>query len=183
MGRSADVVTDTGPWTLETERLGMREFERVDRDAVLRIFADPYARRFFPDYDTEEMADRWIDRNTRRYEEDGHGLWAMVLKDTGEVIGDVGAMWQNDVDGRRELEVGYHVAAPWRQKGFATEGAAACLEHALRNIDCDRVVSMVHPENEASHRVAARIHRDVGRFMRHGSRYFLFFTSRDQPVI
>jgi len=157
----------------------MREFERADRDAVVRIFADPYARRFFPDYDNVETADRWIARNARRYREDGHGLWAMVLKDTGEVIGDVGPMWQNDVDGQRELEVGYHLAAPWRRQGFATEGARACVRHALQNIVCERVVSMVHPENDASYQVAARVHSDVGRFMRHGSRYFLFFTPRE----
>ena len=157
----------------------MREFARADRDAVVRIFADPYARRFFPDYDNVEMADRWIDRNARRYREDGHGLWAMVLKDTGEVIGDVGPMWQNDVDGQRELEVGYHVAAPWRGQGFATEGARACLRYALQHVCCERVVSMVHPENDLSHKLASRLHSHVSRFMRHGSRYFLFFTPQE----
>jgi len=72
------------------------------------VFADPYARRFYP-----QMADRanvraWIEWNLRNYAEFGFGLWAMQLKETGQFIGDTGLTYQ-DVEGRRELEIGYHV--------------------------------------------------------------------------
>ena len=97
-----------GKQILETSRLVLREFLPDDADALARVISDPETTRFYPSaYDRAGVED-WIARNRRRYAKDGHGLWAMILKASSELIGDCGLMVQN-VDGVDEVEVGYHV--------------------------------------------------------------------------
>ena len=65
---------------LETERLRLREFIRGDIDALAAIISDPETMRFYPQLPDLAAVESWIERNRRRYRDDGHGLWAMVLK-------------------------------------------------------------------------------------------------------
>ncbi len=94
-------------------------------------------------------------RNLRRYATEGHGLWAMVLKETGELIGDCGLTLQ-DVDGAYEMEIGYHVRRDlWRQ-GLATEAARACRDHGFRAFPVERLASIIRVENTPSRRGAEK---------------------------
>lgn len=90
-----------------------------------------------PDASYPQMQDRanvrgWIEWNLRNYEEFGFGLWAMELKETGAFIGDCGLTYQ-EVEGERELEIGYHVLGTERGRGYATEAARACLNYGFLN--------------------------------------------------
>jgi RimJ/RimL family protein N-acetyltransferase len=93
---------------LETERLLLREFVPEDVDALAAVLSDPETMRYYPAVLDRAGVVAWIERNRRRYADDGHGLWAMVLKSCGEVIGDCGLTRQR-VDGVDEIEIGYHV--------------------------------------------------------------------------
>jgi RimJ/RimL family protein N-acetyltransferase len=141
------------------------------------VFADPYARRFYP-----EMADRakvraWIDWNLRNYDEFGFGLWAMELKAESRLIGDCGLTFQ-DVEGRGELEIGYHVMERERGKGYATEAARACLDFGFTRTSCESICSIVRPWNTASCAVAARIHTARREFIKGGQPAVLFYSTR-----
>jgi ribosomal-protein-alanine N-acetyltransferase len=93
---------------LQTPRLSLREFEPEDLDALATILSDPETIRYYPaPLDSAGVAD-WIQRNRTRYAKDGHGLLAMTLNSSGELIGDCGLVHQN-VDGADEIEIGYHV--------------------------------------------------------------------------
>src|SRR5271165_4118167 len=93
---------------LQTPRLSLRAFVPADIDALATILTDPETMRYYPaPFDRAEVAD-WIQRNRSRYDDDGHGLWAMILNSTGELIGDCGLVRQT-VDGADEIEIGYHV--------------------------------------------------------------------------
>ncbi len=92
---------------LETSRLMLREFAPEDADALAQVISDPETMRYYPEpFDLPGVED-WIIRNRRRYETDGHGLWAMDLKSTGQMIGDCGITLQ-EVDGQALPEIGYH---------------------------------------------------------------------------
>ncbi|MGV0102650.1 hypothetical protein NSTCB13_01183 [Nostoc sp. DSM 114160] len=79
---------------LETQRLFLREMTLSDLDALLLVLGDAESMRYYPKPFDREMVEKWIDRHRRNYEQHGVGLWAMVLKATGEVIGDCGLVWQ-----------------------------------------------------------------------------------------
>jgi RimJ/RimL family protein N-acetyltransferase len=140
---------------LETSRLILREFVREDADALARVICDPETMRYYPTPFERSDADEWIARNRRRCEELGHGLWAIDLKSTGEMIGDCGLTIQK-VDGEDLLEIGYHLRRDHWGRGLATEAARACRDYAFTRLAAPFVISLIHPENTPSCRVAER---------------------------
>ncbi len=140
---------------LETERLFLRKFALQDVDALAAVVGDPVTMEFYPaPLDRQGTAD-WISRNVQRYQRDGHGLWAMVLRDSGALIGDCGCVVQ-EVESKNEIEVGYHVRRDLWGNGYATEAARACMEYAFTKLGATRVISMIRPENRSSRRVAEK---------------------------
>ncbi|MEH1906575.1 MAG: GNAT family N-acetyltransferase [Nostoc sp.] len=140
---------------LETQRLFLREMTLSDLDALLLVLGDAESMRYYPKPFDREMVEKWIDWHRRNYAQHGLGLWAMVLKATGEVIGDCGLVWQ-EVEGHQELEIGYHVRRDQQMQGYATEAASACQKYALNVLDSARVISLIRPENIPSRRVAEK---------------------------
>jgi RimJ/RimL family protein N-acetyltransferase len=83
----------------------------------------------------------------------------MILKSTGELIGDCGLTVQ-DVDGAKEVEIGYHVRRDHWGRGLATEAACACRDYGFSRY-ANRLVSIIRPENLPSRRVAEKIGMNV----------------------
>ena len=140
---------------LETERLRLREFVPQDADALAAVLGDPVAMQYYPAPFNRKEVEEWIERNIQRYRRAGYGLWAMLLRDTKEVIGDCGCFLR-DVDGRDDIEIGYHVRRDLWGNGYATEAAHACMEYAFTKLGVDRVISLIRPENVQSIRVAEK---------------------------
>jgi len=105
---------------LETERLVMREMRPSDYPALCKILQDAEVMYAYEHAFGDEEARAWLDRQFQRYREDGFGLWAVVLRETGEMIGQCGLSWQ-DWNGRQVLEVGYHLQKAFWHRGYATE--------------------------------------------------------------
>lgn len=74
----------------------------------------------------------------------------------GEFLGDCGLTWQ-EVNGRSELEVGYHMNPEFQGRGYATEAAAACRDFARTVLHASQLVAIIHPDNVPSRRVAEKI--------------------------
>jgi RimJ/RimL family protein N-acetyltransferase len=155
---------------LETPRLTLRELTAEDADALARILGDPETMRYYPAPYDRAGVEQWIARNRQRYENDGVGLWAMVLKSptlksaapefipprsAGELVGDCGIIRQ-EVEGEHLYEIGYHLRRDFWGQGFATEAAVACRDWAFTHLPVNRLISLIRPENIASQRVAER---------------------------
>ncbi len=139
---------------IETERLVLRPLTPEDELALGSVLSDAETMRWYPRPLTQDEVRAWIERQMGRYP-GGSGLLAMVEKATGELIGDCGPVWQ-EIEGRAELEIGYHVNRERWNHGFASEAAKAVMDYAFRQFDVERVVSMIRPENAASRRVAEK---------------------------
>ncbi len=164
----------------ETARLILREMQPGDSAEILAVFADDYARRFYPEMTTESAAGEWIARNLDRYQRDGFGLWAIIDKASGALIGDCGPTWQ-DAGAMRVLEIGYHVAPQWRGRGYALEAARAAMAFGFANTDEPLIGSIVATDNTASASVARRLHQEVRTYVNsRGLDRFLFFSRREQ---
>ncbi len=140
---------------LETPRLYLREFVPDDADALALVVSDAETMRYYPSPMDRAGVEEWIARNRRRYAQNGHGLWAIELKSTGEFLGDCGVTVQL-VDGAEEIEIGYHLRRDRWGHGYATEAARACRDWVFANLDASYVVSLIRPENMPSRRVAER---------------------------
>ncbi len=141
---------------LETERLILRPLEMSDVDALMGIFSDPVAMRYYPSTKSRREAEEWVRRFQKSYREHGFGLWAAILKDSGEFAGQCGLVAQ-EVDGRDEVEIGYLFLRRFWGHGLATEAAQACRDYGFGTLGCDRLVSLIDPSNLASRRVAEKV--------------------------
>ncbi len=101
---------------IETERLILREYTLEDFDAIYEILSDPETMQHYPKPFDEERTRGWIEWNLENYQEYGFGLWAVVLKETDELIGDCGVTIQN-IDGDLLPEIGYHIHKKYTNVG------------------------------------------------------------------
>ena len=104
---------------LETERLGLRKMTQEDFPALCRILQDAEVMYAYEHAFSDAEVQEWLDRQLHRYEEYGNfGLWAVVLQETGEMIGQCGLTMQ-DADGEQVLEIGYLFQKAYWHKGYA----------------------------------------------------------------
>ena len=163
---------------LETERLYLRELVHDDVDDLLAVLGDPVAMQYYPHPFSRDEVVEWVDWSRRSYSEDGFGLWGMVLKDRGELVGDCGLVVQ-DVEGERLVEVGYHLKRSHWHKGLATEAARACCNHGFETLPIDFVIALVRPENRPSAGVAERLGMQVWKSVeRRGGLHFVYRIHR-----
>ena len=140
---------------LKTERLILRELTYDDYAALYAVLADSDIMQHYPYTFDEARVRGWIEKNMRRYREEGFGLWAVVLKETGEMIGDCGITMQN-IHGAMLPEIGYHIRADRQRRGYASEAAAACIRYAFENYGFPAVYSYMKYTNIPSQRTAVK---------------------------
>ena len=164
---------------LETPRLTLREFVHEDANALALVLSDAETMRFYPAPFDRAGVEEWIARCQRCYTNDGVALWAMVLKATGELIGDCGIIKQ-EVEGEHWYEIGYHVRRDFWGQGLATEAARACKVWGFANLPIDRMISLIRPENVPSRRVAERNGMTVWKEVEwRGLRHCVYSVSRE----
>ena len=148
-------MTDGNRTIIETPRLLLREMTAADRPDLCMILQDKEVMYAYNGPFSDEEVNGWLERQTGRYREWGYGLWAVVLKQTGEMIGQCGVtrqLW----NGEEMLEVGYLFRHSHWHQGYATEAARACMEYAFNILGASEVCSIIRDNNIPSQRVALR---------------------------
>ena len=140
---------------MDTERLHLRRMTREDYPALSLILQDEETMYAYNGAFSDAETLAWLENQLRRYEETGLGLLAVVLKSSGEMIGQCGLTWQ-EWQGQRMLEVGYLFRRTYWHQGYATEAARACMEYAFRALHAPEVCSIIRDTNLPSQRVALR---------------------------
>jgi RimJ/RimL family protein N-acetyltransferase len=145
--------------TLETERLILRPIGWHDLDELTALHAEasfwwyPLKRGT-----TAEETRRFIERTLERYQLDGVGLSAAVVKETGELAGWLGLAVPHFLpEILPAVEVGWRLGERYRGRGYATEGAAAAVRYGFEELGLERLVSIFEPANVASGRVMEKL--------------------------
>ena len=142
---------------LETERLTLHKMSGRDYKDIRDMLADPDVMAAWERvYTTKKEVMEWIVRQLKRYEKELVGYFLAVDRANNEVVGQIGLLW-NDIQGRRCLEVGYMLKKPQWGKGYATEGAKACIDYGFGLFGVDRIYTTIRPENTRSIVVAERL--------------------------
>lgn len=105
----------------------------------------------FEDTEVQE----WLDRQIKRYKDYGLGLWAVILKEYDEMIGQCGLTMQVCKD-KEVRETGYLFGKAYWRRGYAIEVAAACREYAFRTLGATEVFSVIRDSNIPSQHVPER---------------------------
>ena len=140
---------------LETERLYLREMEQSDFESLCKILKDEETMYAYEGAFNDAEVQEWLDRQISRYQKYGFGLWAVVLKETDEMIGQCGLTMQPWKE-KELLEIGYLFQRLYWHKGYATEAAKACKKYAFEVLNADAVYSIIRDTNVASQKVAVR---------------------------
>lgn len=133
----------------ETCRLLLREMTESDFNALYAVLADSDIMQHYPYTFDKARVLGWIECNIERYSIFGFGLWAVVLKETGEMIGDCGLTMQL-INGTIKPEIGYHIAKVHQRKGYAKEAAMAVRDWAFTNTPFNTLYSYMKSTNVPS---------------------------------
>lgn len=140
---------------IETERLYLRELQQADSDSLRKILQDEQTMYAYEGAFDDKEVQSWLDKQIENYRRDGFGLWAVILKETDEMIGQCGLTWQ-DFAGQKVLEIGYLFQRAFWHNGYAIEAAKACKTYAFENLQAEEVFSIIRDTNTASQKVAER---------------------------
>jgi len=141
--------------------------EQSDCTDLAEIMQDPDVMYAYAHAFEDDEVQSWLNRQKERYQTDGYGLWAVILKETGEMIGQCG-LTQQDWSGVSVLEIGYLFKKKFWHQGYATEAARGCKAYAFDKLGADEVFSIIRDTNFASMNVAIRNGMLVrGRFVKH----------------
>ena len=140
----------------ETERLLIRRITHKDMDELLAIMGKPEVMYAWEHGFTKKDVRKWINRQLTRYRKDGFGYFAVILKESGALIGQAGLM-NSTINGNEAVELVYILDNAYWHNGYGTEAARTCLEYAFEELGLKTVCCSIRPENVASIRVAERL--------------------------
>lgn len=138
---------------LETKRLYLREMDNTDFESLCRILQDEEVMYAYEGAFSSQEVQEWLNRQILRYKKFGFGLWAAILKETNEMIGQCGLTMQPWKD-QEVLEIGYLFQKLYWHKGYAFEAAQACKKYAFETLNADEVCSIIRDTNTASQNIA-----------------------------
>lgn len=143
---------------IETERLVLRDWQKEDLTIFVRMNQDPRVMEYFLKPLTEEESRNFYERIQREIEEYGYGLFAVEVKISGEFIGYIGLHHTTfEADFCPCIEIGWRLCVEAWGKGYATEGAMACLDYAFGSLQVPELYSFTSLPNRRSERVMQKI--------------------------
>ena len=176
---SGELAPPFGKVAVQTVRFDLRELTPPDLPFVAEMIGDAETMRFYPHRFLPLEARHWLQRQLDRYARDGHGLWLVVDRETGQRVGQVGLALQ-DVDGVREPEIGWLIHRRFWRRGYATEAGRGVRDHAFGAMGLERVISLIRPVNEPSQGVARKVGMVVERETDfHGYRHLVLAVRRN----
>jgi RimJ/RimL family protein N-acetyltransferase len=139
----------------ETERLTMRKFIRDDLPALHAIMEKEKVMYAWEHGFTKNETRKWLNRQLTRYKKEGYGYYAVILKETGVLVGQAGPL-KNEIDGREAVEIGYIFDNRYWKQGYCIEAVKGCILYAQDKLGIKELYCTMRPENEASVRIAEK---------------------------
>lgn len=140
----------------ETSRLKLVEVISTDCDLIFKLTSNEKVMKYFPgvlNYDeTLEMMQKILNQ----YAEYGYCFWKVLLKPDDQFVGIAGLLHQ-EIENVPAVEISYRILPEYWNQGYGTEAAKACKSYAEIKLKKNRLISLIHPLNEASVRVASKL--------------------------
>jgi RimJ/RimL family protein N-acetyltransferase len=165
---------------LEATRLILRPFREKDVERFAELMANHDFMRFSLGPYTYEQTQGVLQKFLSWNQAGLPSQFAVIFRGNNELIGYCGFLHQ-EVDGRNEIEIGYRLHPDYWNRGLASEAAQVVRDHAFRDLNLPKVISLVHPDNIASRRVAEKSAMKIEReTMFRGFPTLVFAITREQ---
>ena len=145
------------PWMItETKRCLIRETIPEDVDSFYEIYKEPsiteYMEDLYADRDEEIAYIRDYMKNVYGFY--GYGMWTVIEKESGEIIGRAGISLR---DGCDIPELGFVIGVPWQRQGYAYEVCRAVLAYGREELDFRQFQALIMKGNEKSKRLCEKL--------------------------
>jgi [ribosomal protein S5]-alanine N-acetyltransferase len=140
---------------LHTPRLILRKFRNQDLDALAVLMSDAKFMRFSSGLCSREQTKEFLEKILAGYRENAPSQLGVIVRSESKLIGYCG-FFRQIVDDAEEIEIGYRLDSNYWGQGLATEAARAVRDHAFSDLKLEHVISLIHPDNVASRRVAEK---------------------------
>ena len=140
----------------DSSRLRFRELTLDDYDDAALVLLDDEIMRKMSAYVSAALVNRWLNRKLEQYREYGYSHWHVSLKETGEFVGIIGIAPET-VEEVEYTGLGYLIRREHQRKGYAYEGASACLEWAFRELKPEKIIAEIDEGNLPSRRLAEKL--------------------------
>lgn len=141
---------------VQTQRLYLRKIRRNDKLAISRILQDEKVMYAWEHGFSDDEVIDWIEQNLMRYQRDGYSYWAVIEKNTGDLVGLCGLLSEKAGE-ETNVGVGYIFGKSFWHMGYAYESASACVDYAFRVLGVDQVTAQIRPNNHSSIKVAEKL--------------------------
>lgn len=141
---------------LETKRLLLRHPIEADIDPLVALWCDPEVTRHLGGPRDQLALRESLEQASQSPFPEEYDLWATVERKGGKVVGHCGLL-DKEVEGKTEIELVYVIAHEYWGKGYATEIAEALKNYAFDELEVDRLIALIEPENKASEKVAIKV--------------------------
>jgi RimJ/RimL family protein N-acetyltransferase len=165
--------------TLETERLTLRPFREADFEQYAGMCADPEVMRYLGEGRALTRGEAWrqMAMILGHWQLRGYGLWAVEERESGALLGRLGFF---NPEGWPGFEIGWALRRESWGRGYATEGARRALAYGFTEMGREHVISLIHPENRGSIRVAEKLgERPEGRTEIFGREVLIYGVTRE----
>lgn len=144
---------------VETERLELRLWQESDLDNMIRLCGNEEVMKFFPSTLNSEKSKELLDIFIRHQNDHGFVYFATELKENQAFIGFIGIKWQTYKSHFTPcIDIGWRLMPETWGKGYATEGAKACLDYAFNKLeDIEKIYAVCPILNKGSEKVMQRI--------------------------
>jgi RimJ/RimL family protein N-acetyltransferase len=153
-GIELETYTDTLT-VMETGRLKIRKFTLADLTALQAIMGKDEVMYAWEHGFTKTETRQWLNRQLTRYGKDGYGYFAVILKETGALIGQAG-LFKSETEGKAVVELGYIFDNRYWKQGYCTETVEACIRFAFDELKLMELYCSIRPENTVSVRIAEK---------------------------
>lgn len=145
-------------YIIKTERLGLRTWKMDDVDQMSVVNADPRVMEHFPSTQDRSQTAGFVERSIKHQETHGYCYFATEVLSTKELIGFVGLAYQTyETSFTPATDIGWRLKPSAWGKGYATEGARACLDFAWKELQLNHVISVAVEANANSINVMKKI--------------------------
>lgn len=141
---------------INTQRLTLTPHHLKYTNELHAILGDAATMQYYPAPYSKAQCEGWIAKSKANFNESGTGMFAVLLKDTKEFIGQCGIQFIK-IDGVLLPEIGYHIHQKYWKKGYATEAAKACLAYGFNKLNLREIFIHTYIKNIPSQRVAEKL--------------------------
>jgi len=141
-----------------SERLGFRNWQLDDIDALFEMNSNEEVMRYFPTTSTKSQCEDFITRMQNQFQKNNFCYFAVEVLGSNEFIGFIGLCEQTyEIDFNPSIDIGWRLLPNFWGKGYATEGAKQCLHYAFNTLKLDEIVSVAPLINLTSITVMEKI--------------------------